>query len=180
MIDQPAPQLGLPRSVVEVVPYQAGWVQAFEHAKSDILDAAEGIELQIEHIGSTSVPGLEAKPIVDIAVLLEGEGDFGRFQRGLASIGWIYRGDKGPGRGGRLFVRESEPELRTHHLHAYFRGAPDWERYLRFRDTLRGNRRLREQYGQLKTALAVQYREDRMSYMTAKSDFVSSVLNRRR
>ena len=142
-----------------------------------ILLAAGKTEIQIEHIGSTSVPGLIAKPIIDIGVLLSDPSEFPELTRALASIGWIYRGNKGTGRGGRLFVFESEPFVRTHHLHAYWSATPDWERYLRFNNALRKHAELRMQYGLLKSDLAKRFPDDQNAYMDAKSEFVEQVLS---
>lgn len=136
------------------------------------------IKLELEHIGSTSIPFLAAKPIIDVGILLHDEARFDDLVVALASIDLIYRGDKGTV-GGRLFIRESAPEFRTHHIHAYFPGAPEWDRYLIFRDRLRANATLREEYDSLKRKLAEQFRDDRFAYTDAKSEFVNRVLNDR-
>lgn len=170
------PMLGLRRTEIRVVPYQSSWAQAYEDARADILRVSAQIEMLIEHIGSTSVPGLMSKPIVDIGILLSDPDRFTELRSNLASIGWIYRGDKGSGGGGRLLVLESEPEVRTHHLHVHFPGATDWRRYLAFRDSLRVDHQLRLRYGLLKMDLAERFHDDRMRYTEAKTDFVEQAL----
>ena len=167
--------LGLNRYIVEVSNPDPKWAADYEVITAQIRSATTGIELELEHIGSTSVPNLVAKPIVDVGILLPDELQFVELVAALSSIDLIYRGDKGSV-GGRMFVRESAPEIRTHHIHAYFTGAPEWDRYLIFRDNLRTSATLREEYSALKRKLAVKYRDNRLAYTDAKSEFVNRVL----
>ena len=168
--------LGLNRYIVDVSDPDPKWAAEYKVIATQIQSATDGIELELEHIGSTSVPNLVAKPIIDVGILLPEELQFDELVAALSSIDLIYRGDKGAV-GGRLFIRESAPEFRTHHIHVYFTGAPEWDRYLIFRDNLRAHATLREEYSALKRKLAVQYRDDRFAYTDAKSEFVNRVLN---
>lgn len=167
--------LGLNRYKVSVVDPQPTWHTEYEKAASEIRSATAHLDLRIEHIGSTSVPGLAAKPILDVAILLSDPSDFEDIESSLAAIGLKYRGDKGD-QGGRLFVRESDPEVRTHHVHVYFAGAPEWNLYLVFRDRLRSDPALRDAYAALKRELAQLYEDNRFAYLAGKTDFVKSVL----
>ncbi len=167
--------LGLNRYKVAVSESDSGWKSEYEKIASEIREATSHIEVQIEHIGSTSVPGLAAKPIVDVGILLCDCADFQSLEAALSSIGLIYRGDKGT-EGGHLCIRESAPEVRTHHIHVYFKGAPEWGRYLTFRDRLRASTELREEYGALKRKLAEKYEDDRFAYTAGKTEFVQRVL----
>ena len=168
--------LGLNRYIVDVSDPNPEWASEYEVIAAQIRRATNGIELELEHIGSTSVPNLVAKPVIDVGILLPDELQFNELVAALSSINLIYRGEKGAV-GGRMFVRESAPEFRTHHIHVYFKGAPEWDRYLIFRDNLRANATLREEYSALKRKLAVQYRDDRIAYTDAKFEFVNRVLN---
>jgi GrpB-like predicted nucleotidyltransferase (UPF0157 family)/tRNA A-37 threonylcarbamoyl transferase component Bud32 len=167
--------LGLNRYKVSIVAPQPGWQAEYDEIASEIRTAASHIDLKVEHIGSTSVPGLAAKPIVDVGILLADPADFDNLKGALLSIDLEYRGDKGT-EGGRLFIRESGPEVRTHHIHVYFAWAPEWDRYLIFRDRLRADPALREEYARLKRRLAQQYENDRFTYMAGKTEFVQKVL----
>ena len=167
--------LGLNRYKVLIANPQPYWQTAYEKIASEIHAATSHIDLKMEHIGSTSVPELEAKPIVDIGILLSNPVDFVNLENALASISLEYRGDKGT-RGGHLFIRESEPEVRTHHIHVYFASAPEWARCLIFRDRLRANTTLRDQYAALKRELAQKHKDDRFAYMEGKTEFVQKVL----
>src|SRR5262245_12435518 len=137
--------LGLKYGAVAIVPHHAGWqgVYSREHAKLD--SALSGMGYRIEHVGSTAVPELPAKPIIDIAVGLRPGSSLESVIAILKGVGYIYRGDAGS-RGGHIFVRESAPLVRTHHIHVVFTDDPQWEEYLVFRDLLRENPKLRETY----------------------------------
>ena len=94
----------------------------------------------------------------------------------LTAIGYIYRGD-GADSGGHLFVWESEPDVRTIHLHVVASDDAQWRNYLRFRDLLRQDPALRKRYGELKQALRSEFPDDRKSYTDSKHDFIRSILN---
>lgn len=131
----------------------------------------------MEHVGSTAVPGVEAKPIIDIAVATTERGIIEDLKQPLADLGYIDRGDGGQD-GGYLFVKESSPEFRTHHLHIVEKGDPQWSRYLEFRDTLKASGTIRRQYSELKRTLAMSCSEDRRRYTASKDEFISEVLRR--
>jgi GrpB-like predicted nucleotidyltransferase (UPF0157 family) len=170
--------LGLYRYRVAISAPDPEWAREFRVLASEIGSATSGIDLKVEHIGSTSVSGLPAKPVVDLAILLAAPEAFPRLESALRSTNLEYRGDKGP-QGGRLFVRESAPAFRTHHVHVYFRGAPEWEKYLVFRDRLRSSGSLRAEYANLKEQLAKRFSDDPAAYMAGKSEFVAFVLAQR-
>jgi GrpB-like predicted nucleotidyltransferase (UPF0157 family) len=131
--------------------------------------------LDAQHVGSTSVPDLPAKPILDIAVLIESLDALHGLIEKLTSAGYVYRGDVGDN-GGHLFVRESQPDVRVAHVHVLVRDDPQWPRYLLFRDLLRGSEALRKRYAGLKQQLAQQHTDDRRSYTAAKDAFIREAL----
>ena len=167
--------LGLESKTVRVVPYDDRWPSLFEAEAARILEAVEraGLPaLAIEHVGSTAVPGLAAKPILDIGAGRQASIDSLRYVAVFDSLGYVYRGDGGlPG---REFFRRGE--LRSHHLHLVEREGLHWSRYLRFREALRADPALRDAYGELKRALAGEFPRDREGYITGKTDFVERVL----
>jgi len=159
---------------VEVVPYNAAWPALFE-AERRMLQAALSAWLvgEIEHIGSTAVAGLSAKPVIDImapvASLLASEAAIAA----AAAIGYVhhpYRADVM-----HWFCKPS-PEVRTHHLHLVPLGSDLWRARLAFRDALRANPALAAEYAALKMRLAEQYRHDREAYTENKAPFVRRVL----
>jgi GrpB-like predicted nucleotidyltransferase (UPF0157 family) len=154
---------------VEVVDYDDAWPARFT-AEADQIRAALGKELRaIEHVGSTAVPGLAAKPIVDIAVSVE---DFDTFDVGvLEELGYRHvpeYEDEFPQR--RYF---SKPAF---HIHVYEQEHEEFMDYVRFRDYLRTHPEDAELYGSLKLRLASEHAEDREAYQEAKAPFVARLV----
>ena len=110
------PRIGLRRGTVRVVPSDDGWPAAFAQERRRLCERIGHLVLDIQHVGSTAVPGLAAKPIIDIAVAVASPADVQRCRPLLVELGYLDRGDRGR-EGGYVFVRERAPEARTHHLH---------------------------------------------------------------
>jgi GrpB-like predicted nucleotidyltransferase (UPF0157 family) len=167
-------ELGLESGRVRVVPYSTAWptLYAAEMARlGSVLDAA-GVRLILEHTGSTSIPGLGAKPIIDILAGLEGEDDRGAAIAALQAAGYVHRGEQEiPGRD---FFRRGDP--RQYHVHLTRVGSTFWRDHLAFRDWLRTHPEVAAAYIALKTRLARQYPADREAYIRGKTSFVESVL----
>jgi GrpB-like predicted nucleotidyltransferase (UPF0157 family) len=167
--------LGLESKTVRLVDYDECWPSLFAEEAREIIAAVQRHRLQpltLEHVGSTSVPGLSAKPILDLAAGREPHADPAHYVPAFESVGYVYRGDGGlPG---REFFRKGV--LRTHHVHLVERGGAHWTRYLRFRDALRSDPQLRDAYATVKAALARQYPRDREAYIEGKTEFVTAVL----
>jgi GrpB-like predicted nucleotidyltransferase (UPF0157 family) len=169
--------IGLKRGTVQVVVYQAEWPDLFEQERHVLHQHLGHLVLDIQHVGSTAVPGLAAKPIIDIAVAVASLAVISQCRPPLSALGYIDRGD-GARNGGYLFVKESAPDVRTHHLHVVTRDDPQWSNYLRFRDLLRANETLRLRYAALKKSLQMQFAQDRKAYTAAKEDFIRGILLR--
>ncbi|HEY7233915.1 MAG TPA: GrpB family protein [Gemmatimonadaceae bacterium] len=170
-----AEPLGLESKTVRVVPYDDRWPALFrvEATRLTSAIAAAGLPaLTFEHVGSTAVPGLAAKPILDIAAGSASEISVGAYVPVIEGAGYIYRGNAGlPG---REFFRRGE--LRSHHLHFVACGGWHWRRYLCFRDALRADATLRDAYAALKRDLAARYPRDREAYIEGKAGFVEDVV----
>lgn len=166
--------LGLPRPLVKIADSDPRWSTAYQRLLPSLRQTLGKHAVAIEHVGSTSVPGLAAKPILDIAVGLGPEPDIAALTAALESQGYLYRG-KGEGSIGLLFVWESAPEHRLVHIHAIPYGGEQWRDYVDFREVLRAEPTLREEYASLKRALAERYRDDRHAYRNAKAEFISGV-----
>lgn len=159
---------------IEIVPHDPAWAAAFEKERS-ALEAAIGDLAAggIHHVGSTAVPGLAAKPIVDILVGVEDlEGSRAGFPP-LARLGYLYA----PYRAAEMhwFCKPS-PGRRTHHLHLVPTASRRYADELAFRDLLRADDELARDYASLKRALAERHRDDREAYTEAKSDFIRAAL----
>jgi GrpB-like predicted nucleotidyltransferase (UPF0157 family) len=170
--------IGLRRGSVEVVPHDAGWRDLFEEEQRRLNERIGALTLDIQHVGSTAVPGLAAKPIIDIAVAVASPDLISQCRQPLVDLGYIDRGDAGSD-GGHLFVKERAPKMRTHHLHLVSIDDPQWGNYLRFRDMLRIDTLLRARYGALKQDLQAQFAHDRQAYTRAKEAFVQDTLEGR-
>ncbi|MDQ3856374.1 MAG: GrpB family protein [Chloroflexota bacterium] len=134
------------------------------------------LAIEIQHVGSTAVPGLDAKPIIDIAVAVRAVEAIPYIRPLLVELGYIDRGDNGRD-GGYLLVKECGAEVRTHHLHIVTVDGPQWHNYLLFRDRLAAGETLRSRYAQLKQELQARFREGRALYTRAKHGFIRAVLD---
>jgi GrpB-like predicted nucleotidyltransferase (UPF0157 family) len=167
-------ELGLESGRVRVVPYGEAWpaLYAEEAARLAPVLASAGVSLVLEHTGSTAVPGLAAKPIIDILAGLEREADRAPAIVALRGAGYVHRGEQEiPGRD---FFRWGEP--RQYHLHLTLVGSAFWHNQRAFRDWLRTHADAAAGYMALKQALARQFPEDRESYIRGKTEFVAEVL----
>ena len=158
---------------VVIVPYSAEWPRLFATEADRIRRALALPGLPIEHIGSTSVPGLAAKPIVDLAVQVpDPVGAVPALQR----LGYVARGEFGlPG---RQFFTLGDPV--TVHAHLVAPGSPHWSAWVLFRDAIRRDATLCDRYETLKRELAVRHAGNRPAYTAAKSDFINRVVEAER
>ena len=162
---------------VVVVPYDPAWPATFVLVQERVAAALGDLAVGIEHVGSTAVPGLDAKPIVDIDVVIRHAGALEEVVRRLAELGYTHLGDLGIL--GREAFRATR-ELPRHHLYVCASGAAPLQAHLILRDALRADPALAAQYGALKRELAVRYRDDRDAYAEGKSPFITAVLLRER
>jgi GrpB-like predicted nucleotidyltransferase (UPF0157 family) len=169
-------EIGLHNGMVDLAPYSPRWAEAFQTERA-ILQAALGdAVLDIQHVGSTAVPGLTAKPILDIAVAVESyEAGHALVDR-LAELGYTHLGERGRPR--RHFFTKGAGNVVTHHLYMLEVGGEDWSGQLRFRDALRADPLLARRYGDLKHRLADRHALDREAYRLAKGGFIIEVLRR--
>jgi GrpB-like predicted nucleotidyltransferase (UPF0157 family) len=152
--------------------YDPAWPEAFSKLAARVNAALGSLVVTIEHIGSTAVPGLAAKPIIDLDVVLGSPADLPEGIRLLASLGYVHEGDLGIT--GREAFRSPEGEPR-HHLYVLTVGANELRRHLAFRDALRDDNELRDKYAVLKRSIAKAYQDDRSGYTEAKTDFITSI-----
>lgn len=169
-------ELGLRRSTVKLSENHFAWQSAFREKRDRLADVPGLEEVLLKHIGSTSIPGLLAKPILDIAALITREERMVAFSTALISNGYKDRGDKGQDGGGHLFVFEKSPDVRSIHVHALIDGGPQWHEYRRFRDALRSDETLRDEYASLKSRLAKALPHNRAAYTAGKNAFIQRVL----
>lgn len=159
-------------SIIEVVDYSSEWASTFEKLQLRILHSLQDIETTIEHVGSTSVPGLAAKPIIDMDIVAD-EGLVTTIIQRLARIGYRHRGNLGI-EGREAFYAPAE--LPAHHLYVCEQGGLALANHLALRDYLRTHPYAVQEYGDLKKALAQQFPRDIDAYIEGKTDFILNVL----
>lgn len=162
----------------EIRPHDPNWTvraQAERESLTSLL--APWLAGEIEHVGSTAVPGLAAKPIVDLAAPVT-DLDAAAAGAHLAADGWSYVSPALDGRPWRRFFVKPDPtgQRREAHLHLIQAGHERWTDQIRFRDALRGNAELARQYEDLKRKLSENSGHDREAYTEGKADFVARVL----
>jgi GrpB-like predicted nucleotidyltransferase (UPF0157 family) len=158
---------------VEVVAYDRAWPRRAEAEIRRILKATGGKFVAVEHIGSTSVPGLAAKPVIDLLGEVADIAQADACNSALKALGYQARGEYGiPGR--RYFCRE-EGARHTHHLHVFATGDPGLERHRALRDYLRAHNGEADVYGALKVELAWRFPADFEAYMDGKDAFVKEL-----
>jgi len=156
--------------------YDPAWPDAFSKLAARINAALGNLVVAVEHIGSTAVPALAAKPIIDLDVVLASTADLPEAIRLLGTIGYVHEGDLAIA--GREAFRSPTDEP-PHHLYVLIEGAHELCRHLAFRDALRADNALRDQYATLKRGLAEAHPGDRSGYTAAKSAFIFATLSHR-
>jgi len=149
------------------------WSTTFETIRLGLATALGPLALRIEHVGSTAVPGLPAKPIIDIDVVIESESDLPAVTDRLATIGYTYQGDLGIARRYAFCSRDPEP---AHHLYVCPKDSPELHRHLLFRDFLRTHPSTAHAYGALKRQISAEVAGDRVAYTERKGAFIERVL----
>jgi len=158
---------------IEIVAYDPSWPGWFAELGRELRGALGDVALRIDHIGSTSVPGLAAKPIIDVQVSVASFEPLDAFRRPLQRLGYVYRADN-PERTKRYF--REPPSRRRTHLHVRRAGSFSEQWALLFRDHLRTHRDVAVEYEALKRRLAIQFRDDRHAYTNAKVPFLWQVI----
>jgi GrpB-like predicted nucleotidyltransferase (UPF0157 family) len=169
-----APALGLRRGEVRLVRHQCGWPEAFARERRRLERLLGPGALAIEHVGSTAVAGLAAKPVVDIAIAVGSLDGAGAWAGALGSAGYTAFGDR-EGRGEHFYAKGPEGS-RTVYLHVVPLRSRNWSNYLGFRDALRSSAPLRRRYEELKRRLSALHPRDRGAYTEAKAEFIRGVL----
>ncbi|MBN2113171.1 MAG: GrpB family protein [Acidimicrobiia bacterium] len=159
---------------VEVLPYDPGWPALFAAWRDRLAATLGSTARRIEHVGSTAVPGLAAKPVIDVQVSVPDASDEAAFRPALEGLGLPLR-TREPG---HRYFRPPRGRPREVQVHICDAGG-EWERaHLLFRDYLRAHPAVREAYAALKQGLAGRFRSDRVAYNEAKSGFVLDVLEK--
>jgi GrpB-like predicted nucleotidyltransferase (UPF0157 family) len=166
--------VGLRRGSVLLVPHQSEWRVLFEEEAARLRSVLGDKILRVEHVGSTAVEGMEAKPLIDMMAAVESLEDARDLVPVLEGMGYEYRDDGGVR--GRIFFAKEPRSRRTHHLSLAEPTSDYWQRSLLFRDHLRAHPEAAEEYRDLKRELARRYPEDRESYTASKNRFIERAI----
>jgi GrpB-like predicted nucleotidyltransferase (UPF0157 family) len=162
--------VGIPAAVLE---YDPEWPAVFQRLRDRADLALAGVAHVTEHVGSTAVPGLVAKPIVDIDVVVPGAAGVGPAIRALAAAGWEHEGDLGIA-GREAFLPPADAAY--HHLYVVVEGSGAHRDHVDLRDFLRSQPRQAARYGELKRQLAVLLEDDRGAYARGKAEMITELL----
>jgi GrpB-like predicted nucleotidyltransferase (UPF0157 family) len=167
----------MPSGMIVLVPHNEAWAAAFEAESSAILRLMADLPIQLHHIGSTAIPGIVAKPVIDMLGVVRSVGELDARAHDLTTLGYEALGEFGiPGR--RYFRKNARDGARSHQLHAFATGSPEIDRHLDFRDYLRAFPREAEGYAALKQRLAVSCGSDMTAYSEGKTELIRGVEQR--
>jgi GrpB-like predicted nucleotidyltransferase (UPF0157 family) len=159
---------------IVIANYNPAWPERFRQEEVKIVAALGEAALSVEHIGSTSVPGLAAKAVVDVLLVVEDSGDEASYLPAMEEAGYVLRVREPDFDEHRMF-RTPEKDV---HMHVFSAGSPEIERYLLLRDRLRQNEGDRELYAQTKRELAKQDWPTMEHYAEAKTEVVEGIISR--
>jgi GrpB-like predicted nucleotidyltransferase (UPF0157 family)/GNAT superfamily N-acetyltransferase len=160
------------KNSVVVVPYNPKWPELFAKEAEQIKKALGSNCAAIHHIGSTSVPGLMAKPVIDILPVVKDIEKVDQASEAMEALGYLAMGEYGiPFR--RLFIKGGD--VRTHNVHVFQEGNPEINRHLKFRDWLRTHSDDAKLYAKLKVELAKKFPDEIQSYCNGKDEFIASI-----
>lgn len=163
---------------IVVQPYSAQWAKDFQKAKAFFSEELQGLKYQLEHVGSTSVEGLWAKPILDMDIIVQSPDEREAVINRLSALGYTHLGDLGiPDREAFSYERDN-PRITwmAHHLYVCLEGSESLGNHLLLRDHLRKNPEARKAYAELKQSLAGQFSQDPLGYTQAKTAFITAIL----
>lgn len=159
---------------VIVLPYDPAWQKAFQDIQTYLNQALGDIIIEIEHVGSTSVIGLAAKPIIDIDIVIDGYHVFDEVRRELESLGYRHEGDLGI-KDREAFKYDNLPDFMKHHLYVCPKDSIELKRHLLFRNHLRKNQEDRDRYSEIKLKAAKNHPLDIDGYIEEKSPFIGAI-----
>ena len=160
-----------PKRKVEVVPYNEKWTKGFDEEKERLKRVFGPEMIAVHHIGSTSIPNMAAKPIIDMLIEVRSIEAVSQFDEQMKANGYMPKGENGIA--GRRYFQKGGNK-RTHHVHLYEQGNPAIERHLLFRDYLRAHPSMAKEYAVLKKRLAAQHSDSIKQYMQGKDEWIKA------
>ncbi len=164
--------VNLDKRKVEVKEHKKGWNTLYEKEKIKLTKIFKDILEDIHHIGSTAIPNIKAKPVIDIMVVVQDINKVDQFNEEMIALGYEPKGEFGI-KNRRFFQKGGNN--RTHHVHVFPKGSKEVQRHLNFRDYMRAHPQKARQYSQLKETLAAKYPNDIDKYIEGKNDFIKEI-----
>ena len=164
---------GVERYEVRLLPHNDAWGNEFEDLKPSLAAILGSNALDIQHVGSTAIAGIHAKPILDVAIQVRSFSELNI--DGMKEHGYDYRAEGGVA-GRQLFVLRKDGHISLQHIHCYEPENMGFQNQVRFRDYLNKHPDLAKKYDVLKQELAVEHPEDRMKYTEGKESFIHLIL----
>lgn len=177
-------KIGLKKGFVKVEKYNPEWQEEFNKEKKNLEKIFDNVAISIEHVGSTSIIGLSAKPIIDIAVGVDSLEDIAKVKEKI--LKFSHYSIKENNTDGEILMRrgvpikhgEDKPSFITHFIHILEINGRRYKETLAFRDYLRKNKVVLKEYDNLKQKLAIKYQNERKVYAKAKDEFIKSILSK--
>ena len=166
--------LGLSNKKVTLVEHSEEWKIDFEKEAKKLQCLLGELAIDIQHVGSTSIPGMIAKPIIDIAIAVEKVQSFAKVKHILCTEGYFWI--ESAGSKDRLFFAKGEEANRTHNIHVELYGGESWRYHIEFRDFLIAHAEYALEYCNLKKKLAQKYKDERLKYTESKDKYIKNVL----
>lgn len=160
------------KRMVEVLPPNKNWPTDFLSEREKLRGVLGDVAIQIHHIGSTAIPNIYAKPVIDLLVEVTNVQEVDAYNKQMAQLGYMAHGENGI-ENRRYFSKGGDH--RTHHVHIFERGNPEITRHIAFRDYLIAHPDQAIAYSELKRQLAVAHREDMEQYIAGKHDFIQQI-----
>lgn len=168
--------IGLQRKKVKLFSYNTKWKELYEKEEKLIRSVIGKYIKDIQHVGSTSISGAKAKPIIDIAIGIESLRIGKKCIKPMEKLGYEYTYD--PKIGGQHFFAKGKEKNRTHYIHMIKLNGRYWKNCILFRDYLRNHKEIIKKYNDLKEKLAKIYKDDRDTYTVKKDSFIQNILKK--
>jgi len=168
--------IGLERGKVRLSPYNPQWKKLYEQERERVVSVIGEYILDIQHVGSTSIPGVKAKPIIDIAIGVKDLRTGRNCIKPLEGLGYEYKHDAGIK--GRHFFAKGSEKNRTHYAHVEKLNGQLWKNHILFRDYLRTHEEAVKKYNKIKERLVKKYKDDRDSYAAEKNNFIEEIIRK--
>lgn len=171
--------IGLKRGTVRLLVHQDEWINEAENTIKQLKSILDDTAIDIQHIGSTAIPLIHAKPIIDIVIGVQKLNDIQPYVEMLCEKGFVFRGEDVSGQA--LLVKGNfEKDLRTHHIHVVEWNGSDWNNYINFRDYLNAFPEKALLYDSCKQKLAIQFSMNRKYYTEGKQKLINTFLEEAR